>query len=360
MEEHLVQGNVRMKILLIVAIFLCSIDVAYVQPVDSLSKVYDELHHRLDMVEKVMDDVLWYHKVGDVALIEKVLIVGPPPAKPRDPDARGAQNPLKFWTYVFIPRTIERTKKYPLIILPHGGVHANFTTYHAHIIREFMAQGYIVAAPEYRGSTGYGKTFYEFIDYGGREVEDVHAARNWMVENYSFIDSTRVGIVGWSHGGMIAFLAVTRYPTSYQVAFAGVPVSDLLLRIRYHGKEYQKYFSAPYHIGKTIDEDSLEYYVRSPVAHVSKLQTPLRIHTNTNDDDVYVEEVLRLIEELKKAGKSFEYEVFVNEPGGHSFDRIDTKRGKEIRLKIYRFLERYLQPPNPFHSLSDLEKAGYR
>jgi dipeptidyl aminopeptidase/acylaminoacyl peptidase len=75
-------------------------------------------------------------------------------------------------------------------------VHADFTTYHAHIIREMIAQGYIVVAPEYRGSTGYGKDFYERIDYGEREVEDNHAARNWMVENYRFVDSTRVGAIG--------------------------------------------------------------------------------------------------------------------------------------------------------------------
>ena len=46
-----------------------------------------------------------------------------------------------------------------MLILPHGGVHADFTTYHAHIMRELMDQGYVVVAPEYRGSTGYGKEF---------------------------------------------------------------------------------------------------------------------------------------------------------------------------------------------------------
>ncbi|MCX7984407.1 MAG: prolyl oligopeptidase family serine peptidase [Bacteroidetes bacterium] len=329
------------------------------QSIDSLKRVYEELSHRLDIVEKVMDDVLWFQRVGDIAYIDKILIVGPPPSKVLDSNARGAKNPLKFWSYVFIPRSIDKTKKYPLLVIPHGGVHANFTTYHAHIIRECMAQGYIVVAPEYRGSTGYGKSFYEYIDYGGREVEDVHETRNWMVVNCPYVDSTRIGLVGWSHGAMIAFLAATRYPNAYQVVFAGVPVSDLIMRIQYRGREYQEYFSAPYHIGKTLEEDTLEYYIRSPVAHASKLQTPLRIHTNTNDDDVYVEEVLHLIDALKKAGKHFEYEIFENEPGGHSFDRIDTRRAKEIRLKIYHFLQRYLQPPYPFRTLQDLERAGY-
>ena len=90
------------------------------------------------------------------------------------------------------------------------------------------------------------------------------------------------------------------------------------------------------------------------------LQTPLLIHTNTIDDDVNVLEVEHLIEALKAAGKKFEYEIFKDIPGGHSFDRIDTKKGKEIRLRVHKFLAGYLKPSRPFSSLEDLERAGYR
>jgi dipeptidyl aminopeptidase/acylaminoacyl peptidase len=321
---------------------------------------FESLDHRLDQFEKAVDDVMWYNKVGDVAQIEKVFIVGPPPAKAGDSTARGAFNPVKFWTYVFIPKWIDRNKKYPLLVLPHGGVHADFTTYHAHIVREMTAQGYVVVAPEYRGSTGYGKQFYERIDYGGLEVEDNHAARDWMIENYNFIDKNRVGAVGWSHGGLITLLDIFEHQKDYQVAFAGVPVSDLVMRLGYYGDDYRKEYYAKYHIGKTVQQDSMEYVRRSPVAHVQQLETPLLIHTNTNDDDVHVEEVERLIQELKSAGKKFEYEIFQNAPGGHSFDRIDTKLAKGIRLKIYKFLARYLKPPKPFKSVKDVEKAGYK
>jgi dipeptidyl aminopeptidase/acylaminoacyl peptidase len=102
---------------------------------------------------------------------------------------------VKFWAYIFIPQKLNKNKKYPLLVLPHGGVHADFTTYHTHIIREMMAQGYIVVAPEYRGSTEYGQDFFEQIDYGGREVEDNKAARDWMIENCKFVDSTRIGAI---------------------------------------------------------------------------------------------------------------------------------------------------------------------
>jgi dipeptidyl aminopeptidase/acylaminoacyl peptidase len=149
-------------------------------------------------------------------------------------------------------------------------------------------------------------------------------------------------------------------PGDYQVAFAGVPVSDLVARMGYYDDEYRELFSADYHIGKTAHDNVAEYRRRSPVTHVAKLQTPLLIHTNTADDDVNVLEVEHLIAGLKAEGKQFEYEIFENAPGGHSFDRIDTKAAKETRLKIYRFLAKYLRPPKPFASVSDLVRAGYR
>ncbi len=325
-----------------------------------IEKRFELLNHRLDQLEKAVDDILWYNKVGDVANIDKVLIVGPPPAKVPNPTAMGAYNPLKFWAYVFIPTKIDRSKKYPLIVLPHGGVHADFTTYHTHIIRELIGQGYIVVAPEYRGSTGYGKSFYERIDYGGLEIDDNNASRDWMVENYDIVDKNRVGVIGWSHGGLITLMDIFQNPDDYKVAFAGVPVSDLVARMGYYDDSYRKEFSAPYHIGKTAKDNVAEYRKRSPVNHAEKLQTPLLIHTNTNDDDVNVLEVEHLIRALKAANKKFEYEIFKDAPGGHSFDRIDTKLAKETRLKIYKFLAKYLNPPFPFNTLKDLEKSGYK
>ncbi|MGE5352865.1 MAG: alpha/beta hydrolase family protein [Acidobacteriota bacterium] len=325
-----------------------------------VDRKFQDLDHRLDELQKGIDDVLWYDKVSDVANIDKVYIVGPPSNHVKNPTAMGANNPLKFWCYVFIPQKLDRSKKYPLIILPHGGVHANFTTYHTHIIREMVSQGYIVAAPEYRGSTGYGKSFYEKIDYGGLEIDDNHAARDYMVENYDIVDKDRVGIAGWSHGGLIALMDIFQHPGDYQAAFAGVPVSDLVARMGYYDDEYRKEFSAAFHLGKTANEDVQEYRKRSPVNYADKLNTPLLIHTNTNDDDVNVLEVESMIRALKAEGKKFEYEIFKDAPGGHSFDRIDTKLAKETRMKIYSFLARYLKPPHPFKSTRDLEVVAYK
>lgn len=328
--------------------------------IEQLKQANEELNHRLDVLQKMVDDVLWFDRLSDVAFVDKVYMYGPPPAVVKNPTAMGASNPVKFWSYVFIPRDMDYNKKYPLLVFPHGGVHGDFTTYYTHIVREMLAQGYIVVAPEYRGSTGYGKGFYEKIDYGGLEVEDVDASRAYMIENYEFVDADRVGIIGWSHGGMISLLNIFDHPKSYKCAYAGVPVSDLIARMGYYTDDYRDLYSADYHLGKTAYQNVEEYKRRSPAWNTHKLQTPLLIHTNTNDDDVNVLEVEHLIKSLKADGKTFEYEIYKDMPGGHSFDRIDTKAAKEIRLKVYKFLAQYLNPPKQLKSLSDINRAAYR
>lgn len=323
---------------------------------------FENLGHRLDEIEKRIDDLVWFQRVGDVAEVDKVYMYGPPLRTEQEPNptAQGAGNPVKFWAYVFVPKTIDPSKNYPLIVFPHGGVHSNFNTYYTHIIRELMAQEYVVVAPEYRGSTGYGKSMYERIDYGGRETEDVDASRAFMLENCDFVDKNRVGIIGWSHGGLIALMNVFDHPENYRVAYAGVPVSDIIARMGYKTQEYRDLYSTEYHIGKTAYEDVEEYRRRSPAWNAHKLKTPLLIHSNTNDADVNVLEVEHLIKSLKAEDKKFEYKIYEEIPGGHSFNRMDTKFAREIRLEIYDFLYPYLKPPVKFDNVKDLEKAAYK
>ncbi|MCK4990755.1 MAG: S9 family peptidase, partial [Bacteroidales bacterium] len=71
-------------------------------------------------------------------------------------------------------------------------------------------------------------------------------------------------------------------------------------------------------------------------------------------------EVEHLIKALKAENKKFEYEIYQDVPGGHSFDRMDTKQANEIRVKIYKFLAESLNPPNPIKDASTLRKAAYR
>jgi len=326
---------------------------------DRIIDTLDGFRHRLDRLEKIVDDGLWFDRVGDVAAIDKVRMWGPPRWKQESETAIGAGQPLKFWAYVFIPRGLDRNESAPLLVFPHGGVHGDFTTYYCHIVRELLAQGYVIVAPEYRGSTGYGRGVYENIDYGGLEIEDAHASRAYVLENYPFVDDDRVGLIGWSHGGLIGLMTVFEHPDDYACVYAGVPVSDLIARLGYLGGDYAALYSADYHIGQTVEENIAEYRRRSPAWNAHRLDTPLMVLTNKGDEDVNVLEVEHLIKALKAEGKTFEHEVY-DVPGGHSFDRLDTRQAQEIRLKIYRFLAGHLKPAAPFSDVKALHAAGYR
>jgi dipeptidyl aminopeptidase/acylaminoacyl peptidase len=294
-----------------------------------------------------IDELMLYRALEDLAEIERVRYIGPAPKRVPNPTAPGAKNEVIIPAYTFLPKKYATGPKLPLMVFVHGGVHGNLGSNHVNVLRELLRQGYAVIAPDYRGSSGYGREFWERIDYGGLEVEDVFAGRQWMLENSDRIDPERVGIMGWSHGGMITLLNLFAHPKDYKAGFAGVPVCDLVARMGYMDQSYRDLFSAPYHIGKTVREDIDEYRRRSPVFHADKLEAPLLIHTTTNDEDVHVLEVEHLIKALKAAGKKFEHKIWQDAPGGHEFSLLDTKLAKEARAEAYRFLAGHLKPPNP-------------
>ena len=157
-----------LKVLVFLAVATATFgqDPASVRPVPASPAAGPASDARLDQVLKAVDDLMWHTKLGDIAEVDKVAYTSLPPHRARNPSAPGATNPLIIHAYTFIPKIIDQ----PLIVNAHGGVHANSDTGAAHIIRELVQQGYSVISTDYRGSTGYGRSFYEEIDYGGREV----------------------------------------------------------------------------------------------------------------------------------------------------------------------------------------------
>jgi dipeptidyl aminopeptidase/acylaminoacyl peptidase len=312
------------------------------QPPD-LSKTLDNNRRRSDRqvedTQRAIDDALWYFKLADVANIDKFEIASSKPRREKNPTDINAGNAVIIPVYVFSPKNLKG--KAPMLVFAHGGVHGRLTSNYAHIFREGLERGFVIVSPEYRGSIGHGSDLYSQIDYGGAEIDDTHDARNWAVENLDFVDANRVGIFGWSHGGYHALMNVFQWPDDYKVAYAGVPVSDLVARMGYTGQEYRDIFEE--FIGEQPENNVMEFRRRSPVYHADKLKTPLLVHTTTNDEDVHVLEVEHLIAALKAAGKKFEYKVYQNAPGAHRFNRIDTKLAKESRAEMWEFLARHLR-----------------
>lgn len=310
--------------------------------IQKLEAQVESLQWDLDQARKIAEDTQFFLRLADIAEAGKAILAGPP--NPRAKERYGIANnrhPQRIYCYTFVPRKLDRSRKHPAIVLTHGGVHGDFGTYHVNMVREMVERGYIVIAPDYRGSTGYGKDMHDAIDYGGLENDDVVACRDWAVAELP-VDPRRIAAVGWSHGGMISLMVGFDHPDKFACIYAGVPVSDLLTRLGYHEQSYTELFAAKHHIGKAPVDAVDEYRKRSPIWNVQKLKIPLLVTSSTNDRDVNVVEVEQLITHLKAAGKPFEHHIEQDAPGGHSWDRIDTTVGRKARLRMYDFLKKHL------------------
>lgn len=114
------------------ATILPQTDTILVHKLDSLLNYNASLEHRLDVLEKNIDDIVWFQKLGDVAYVDKIFMTGPPKWKETDTTDPAFGNPVKFWSYVFIPKDIDFSKKYPLIVFPHSGVRKLFDLLFTH------------------------------------------------------------------------------------------------------------------------------------------------------------------------------------------------------------------------------------
>jgi len=257
--------------------------------------------------------------------------------------------------YLFLPLEPRAPKGHPAFIWVHGGVHSSFGSSAIPFIRQAVGRGYIVIAPDYRGSTGYGAAFYEAIDYGGYEIDDALAAVNYLKAEVPQVDPARIGMIGWSHGGFITLHSLIRdQGNALRCGYAGVPVTNLVFRLSYKGPSYEAEFVAQKRIGGEVHEKRGIYIERSPVYHVAKIKVPVMVHVATNDQDVNFVEDEMMIHALEyHIPRLAETKIYVDPPGGHSFDRLvnkertapqNTPAQRDSWNRIWTFLETHLKP----------------
>jgi dipeptidyl aminopeptidase/acylaminoacyl peptidase len=261
--------------------------------------------------------------------------------------------------YVFQPLQKRGPRGHAAMIWVHGGVHGNWGANMWPFVREAVERGYIIVAPEYRGSTGYGKEHHNAIDYGGYEVDDAMSAYDWMTQNLPHVDPQRVGMMGWSHGGYITIMSVTRDNHPFKAGAAIVPVTNLIFRLSFKGPGYQSSFSTQQRIQGLPFEKRDLYIERSPYYQVDKLTTPLLVHVATNDEDVDFEEASMLVYKLRATKPDItETKIYVDpEPWGgsvgHAFsrrvdnetlERVESPQQRDSWNRTWTFLEEHLRP----------------
>ncbi len=267
---------------------------------------------------------------------------------------RSKAGDLDIPAFVFQPRHLGGSKGYPALVWVHEGVRGHLDEHYIEYIREAIDKGYFVIAPEYRGGIGYGQTFYDAIDYGGREVDDVVTAVGVLTAKYPRVDAARIGVIGWSHGGMIALLSVMRNQTMFKAAVAIVPVTNLFQRLAWKGADYRHVIDPQNRLGGLPSEKPQVYKDRSPLYSVDKLQIPLLVHVARNDEDVNIEEGMQLVDALRSRKASLaQTKVYDNPPGGHMFDRrVDSRTWQPENTpdqrdswnRVWTFLDRNLDP----------------
>lgn len=234
---------------------------------------------------------------------------------------RSSRRDLEIPAFVFQPLS-RPAGHHPALVWVHEDIRGHLYEHYIPYIREAVARGYVVIAPEYRGSIGYGQNHYDAIDYGGAEVDDVTTAVAVLRARYG-VEPDRIGIIGWSHGGLIALLSTFRNPSLFQAVAAIVPVTNLFHRLALKGVEAQRRAIDPQNrFGGSPSDRPDVYRYRSPLFHVDDLRVPAVVSLADNDEDVSIDEAMPLADALRaRKPQLSDVKVYHNPPGGHLFDR---------------------------------------
>jgi dipeptidyl aminopeptidase/acylaminoacyl peptidase len=242
------------------------------------------------------------------------------------------------WTisaFAYIPHNIVRSGKYPAIVYIHGGPAAQSMAEFNRFVQYIANQGYVVIAPNYRGSTGYGQSFQDAnrMDAGGGELDDVLDAAAF-IEKSGFVDPKKLIVMGGSYGGYLSMMAVTKAPQRWA---AGVPIVPFVNWFtEFANEDAQLQESDRLFMGDPVKDKAL-WMERSPVNFLDKVTAPLLLLAGGNDPRCPKTEAQQVAHAIKERGGKVQLKIYENE--GHGFARvennIDAYRRVSDFLKIH-------------------------
>jgi dipeptidyl aminopeptidase/acylaminoacyl peptidase len=236
--------------------------------------------------------------------------------------------------YLTLPKNI-KPENLPVIINPHGGPWLRDTWVYNPEVQFLANRGYAVLQVNYRGSIGYGRTFWEssFKQWGKTMQNDLTDGVNWLIEQ-GIADTKRVAIYGGSYGGYATLAGLAFTPDVYACGVDYVGVSNLFTFMKSIPPYWKPYLEMLYEMVGNPEKDSLLLEEISPVFHVDKIKVPLFIAQGRMDPRVNVNESDQMVEALKKRGIDVPYMVKDNE--GHGF------HNEENRFDFYEAMEKFL------------------
>jgi dipeptidyl aminopeptidase/acylaminoacyl peptidase len=239
--------------------------------------------------------------------------------------------------FLWMPFNLARDAKGPAVVLPHGGPASQAVERFDRTAAALSSRGFVVIAPNVRGSTGYGRAFRDanYKDLGGGDLKDEVAALHFLVAT-GYVDEKRVGMTGGSYGGFMTLMALARTPSLWAAGVEEYGIIDwqaLLLHSDLPDQQYEMSF-----LGDPVKDKDV-YAASSPLTYMKNATAPLLVLQGENDARVTKDQAEKVVKVMKANGRTVDAHFYPGE--GHGFfkreDQIDALE------RTVEWLEKYLK-----------------
>jgi dipeptidyl aminopeptidase/acylaminoacyl peptidase len=225
---------------------------------------------------------------------------------------------------VTYPPDYQVGRKYPLVLIIHGGPRAASLENFGAQAQLFAARGWVIFQPNYRGSDQLGEAYQRAIinDAGAGPGRDVMAGLA-AVKAKGFVDESRIAVTGWSYGGYMTSWLIGNYPAGWRVAMAGAPVTDNLDQYNLGDANVRRAYAfggSPW----TSPERMKAFVDQSPITYAPKIRTPTLIMQNMGDYRVTPTQAFKLYHALKDNGVETQF-IGYPLPGHNAADPVHQR-----------------------------------
>ena len=254
------------------------------------------------------------------------------------------------WTisaFLYVPFNMARNGQNAAIVYIHGGPTSQTMNSFNRFIQYAANQGYMVLAPNYRGSTGYGKEFQQanLFDMGGGDLQDVLAGVDWIKQT-GHLDPKKIAVMGGSYGGYLSMMSVTKAPDVWAAGVPIVPFVNWFTEIENEDPVLQQSDLAT--MGDVVKNKAL-YEDRSPINFIDQIKAPLLLLAGGHDPRCPKSETQQVVDAIKKRGGTVDYKIYENE--GHGFAKVENQI--DAYKRVADFLQAHVPPADCSCSLNE-------
>jgi dipeptidyl aminopeptidase/acylaminoacyl peptidase len=238
---------------------------------------------------------------------------------------------------LWMPFNLTRDGKAPAVVFPHGGPDLQALDVFDPTPLALASRGFVVIAPNVRGSSGYGNAFKEanHMDLGGGDLKDEVAARQFLIDT-GYVDPRRIGITGGSYGGFMTLMAIGRTPSLWAAGVDEYGIVDwrgIWLHADLPDRQYLESY-----LGDPVKNKQV-YAVSSPITYMKNVTAPLLVLQGDNDPGVTKDQAEKVVEVMKANGRTVEVHFYPGE--GHGFDKREDQI--DALERTVAWFEKYLK-----------------